>query len=377
MNRPNDFDTMFKEIPRAKLDRKEFDKFKFNQVIFDMPSTEIATKTNTIARIFGKNKDENFISDLLAFLMENNVEVLHKLLELSNSEDRISTYIISREYVFTNGRRIDFLIESDELLIGIENKIDSKEQTNQLKDYSIDLENISNGRNCIKILLKPKYNNIQAHSGFIYINYEDYVNSLKEIHLDFIQDLRGSFLLLDFIKHMEENIIMSNETDFVFNDWTEYIHKYSDQIQQIQKAAKTEERNILEYIKEKIGDELNDNENWSFGQKRYEPGFIQVFKDNWNKKTNVHYELLRMDKDIIPTKYVVRIDIEGGNVVTKNRIREELGLKNYQNEFMTFDLDYSNEKDFGKSIETMIAGLKKLMEDYNDKIDVVYSSFRD
>lgn len=366
---------MIEEMPKVKLDNQEFDELLFSQVIFDIPNIEPKIKTKTIARIFGRSKNENFLSDWLAYLFEHDTRVLSVLLNNIGIEDSIGEYNVSREYTLSDNRRIDFLIKSEEYLIGIENKIDSREQENQLKDYSKELIKLAKGKEVIKILLKPQSNTIKGSYGFKPVTYEAYIQGLKSIQLDFIEDLRGSFLLLDFIKHMEENIIMDRDKEFAFNEWTEYIYKYRDQIKNLQKATKIEEQNIVDYIVEKIISLVDDEQGWKFVAKRTENKFIQVFKNKWDKQPNVHFELFRTDNNVIPTKYVLRIDIEGKKETKddKNMIRDQLKLKNFANEFGTYDIDYKDEKSFTNSVDLMINDLKELMDNYSDEIDNIFN----
>lgn len=366
-----EFIELIKNMPKQEFHFKKFDQTIYNQVIFEMPKIASRSKTNTIARIFGKSKNENFISDWLAYLLANNEAVLSSILNILNIEYSNQEYLVNREYVFENGRRIDFLIESEDFVIGIENKIDSYEQVNQLKDYSIELDKYADGKTCIKILLKPRDHAIQAGYGFSVMNYEDLLEKLKMIQADFIKDLRGSFLLLDFIKHMEENIV-SKENEFVFNEWTEYISKYSDQIKTITKAVETEERNVLDYIKDKVL-ALVDNENeWSFGVTRYEKSYIQFFKKAWDLSPNIHYEIKRKDNNTLPTEMQLRIDIERGKIQEKDKIKDHLGLEKHINYFEIFKLDYSSEKSFEISVDLMVNRLAELIEKYTDKIDELF-----
>lgn len=197
-------DKMFENLPKKSFFYEEFDKLIFNQIIFDMPSIESKQKTNTIAKIFNRSKDENYLSDWLAYLLENNTEVLSKLLGLAGFDYHNEEVVVNREYIFSSNRRIDFLIESEQFIIGIENKISAREQKNQLKDYSKEIKKIADNRDIIKILLKPESNSLAATNGFVAINYKEFVEELKNIHLDFIENLRLSFLLLDYIKHIGE-----------------------------------------------------------------------------------------------------------------------------------------------------------------------------
>lgn len=47
-------------------------------------------------------------------------------------------------------------------------------------------------------------------------------------------------------------------------------------------------------------------------------------------------------------------------------------LENHINEFDVYEIDYSSEDKFVKSVEKMILGLQKIMEEYTDAIDEIF-----
>jgi len=96
----------------------------------DIPHIKSEKRTNTIAHIFGKDSNENFVSDELSFLITpeefGDERPLVKMLECAGTVVRLENVKVTREYVMKDledGRRIDFLIETDDAIIGIENKI--------------------------------------------------------------------------------------------------------------------------------------------------------------------------------------------------------------------------------------------------------------
>jgi|LSQX01.3.fsa_nt_gb hypothetical protein len=346
-----------------------------NNLVDQIPSKELKMKTPTIGYIFNKEKNENFISDWLAFLMRNNYKIILSLLEDTNFDDyENEEYEVEREYVFKNGSRIDFLISNQTTVIGIENKIDSTTHANQLRSYKTQLNKISEGREVIQILLKPQQNNAKATNGFVEVTYETLIERMKLISLDFITDLRGSFLTLDFIKHIEENVMKQSKIEFEYNEWVEYLGKHSEKIKLINVAASNETNIIVDYVKNHMRALIDFDEDWSVGNgTSSDKRFIQLYKNHWKQNVDIHFELFRKDYNIIPKQYVIRIDIEQGTKEEKDAARNFLGLKRFVQEMTEiFIIDYSSEEKFTDSIQKIMIEFKNIINTYASKIDEWY-----
>lgn len=183
---------------------------ELEKIIKDVPIVKSIPKTDTIARIFGKTRDENFVSDWLAYLIRNDRQILGLIFEYFAFDMPIVDYEVIREYGFESGRRIDLLVESDEFIIGIENKIDSGQQLNQLKDYNKSLSKLAGDRGVLMIFLKPSNNKSIPTHGFLELTYDELSTILKKVNVSFVYNLRFAFLLQDFITHLEENLMSKN-----------------------------------------------------------------------------------------------------------------------------------------------------------------------
>ena len=125
------------------------------------------------------------------------------------------------------------------MIIGIENKIWSGLGYQQLQDYSKSLEKLSKGKEIRKILLLPQNNmsiNLNKNnsdisvSGFVSVTYEDFANALKNLQINFIENLRSSFLLQDFITYVEEYFMDSN-VDMKKNfDMVSFLFEHKNQL---------------------------------------------------------------------------------------------------------------------------------------------------
>lgn len=344
-------------------------KEEFKAVIDAIPDSRVKIKTETIARIFKKDRAENFISDWLAFLMENNPSVLKSIFKCADVSMENLDFEIEREYVFQDNRRIDFLLIGQNTIVGIENKVDSGKLENQLKDYSKSLDKLAGKRNIVKIFLKPKSNLSEASDGFIPITYEELILEFKKIHIDFIEDLRVAFLLNDFITHVEENIALKNVEGFEFNEWTFFLSKHNKNLLTIAEETKKESINVNNFIKEKLLSIVDYSDEWTIGNDKPEPTYIQLYKKNW-KNPFVHFELLRKESNSLPTKYDIRLDIELGDKNTKNKVVELLGFFQPINILKKdIEIDYTSSESFNSSINDIMDILKKYIEEYEFKID--------
>ncbi|SJZ97908.1 PD-(D/E)XK nuclease superfamily protein [Pilibacter termitis] len=344
-------------IKMSELERAE-------ETLSMIPQSVVKTKTETIARVFGKPKAENFISDWFAFLLRNNSKVVEALLCSAGYEFDGQEFEVNREYIFSDGRRIDFLLKSETTIIGIENKIDSGKQDNQLEDYSNELEEMEKGKNIVKIFLKPSYNVSKATSEFIEVNYEDLIEEMKKIPLDFISDLRGSFFLLDFIKHIEENIIIMEQ--FEFSEWTSFLAKHQKDIATINHQSYENAKNIRSLVKEKMFSIVDEQEEWNVAE---HPTYIQFFKEEWSKEglPFIHFELLNTG-NVLPTSYLIRLDIEGKR--NKKEIVNLLGLNsNLHVLHEGIPIDYTNSETFYQSIDETMEVLKGCIEEWVPKIE--------
>ena len=125
------------------MEEKFFDTKLFKDFLAKAPIVNLKTPTVTFGTIFKHEHKENFISDWLAYLLDpNNIgttEPLECFINIAHADENytidFSEVNIQREYVFQESkRRIDFLITTPSHIIGIENKIWSKQLENEFKN---------------------------------------------------------------------------------------------------------------------------------------------------------------------------------------------------------------------------------------------------
>jgi PD-(D/E)XK nuclease superfamily len=167
----------------------------------------------TFMEIAGYPHFENVCSNILAFYLQPSNEhgfgtlFLNVLVTLIDEEIEIDGQGIDvrREELTGNGKRIDLVIESDNYVFGIENKIFAGLYS-PFSDYSNHLESLSNGRPVYKILLSLR--SVQSSPqlyGFYPISYEIlFQKVLANIGLCFLTSHEPhTTFLRDFIKTIQ------------------------------------------------------------------------------------------------------------------------------------------------------------------------------
>jgi PD-(D/E)XK nuclease superfamily len=198
----------------------------------------------TFMEIAGYPHFENVCSNILAFYLQPINEhgfgtlFLDVLAKLIDKEIVIGgqSIEVKREELTKNGKRIDLVIESENFVVGIENKIFAGLYS-PFQEYSEHLDSLSNGRQVCKVLLSLR--SIQPSPelyGFKPICYEDFFQKVvdnigscfltaHEPHItflrDFIQTLRNLQKVtmmdrqrLNYFRDNQKNIaILLNEVD--------------------------------------------------------------------------------------------------------------------------------------------------------------------
>lgn len=160
-------------------------------------------------------KYENVWSRILGFYLNPNNEhqlgstVLNAFLEcieagqLSITENSLT---VTPEFHTSNGNRIDLLIECDNFIIGIENKVDAG-LYNDLEDYSRTIDDVAGGLGIPTYKVVLSKNRIITNNGFRNVTYTTFFNSLEN-RLSQMQlpNSKYSTFLLDFIHHTRKVI---------------------------------------------------------------------------------------------------------------------------------------------------------------------------
>ena len=180
--------------------------------------------SESIFDIAGYPHYENVASNILAFFLNPSNEhglghlILSSLLNLSGaSEINQSNVQVSREASTIKGGRLDILIETDNQLIGVENKI-YHYLANDLEDYSNLLDKLAqpNQLSVVKIVLGIRKE--QSSFGFISITYEELFLKVKERLGIYATTSSQKWLLylIDFMSTIEK--LRGDDMEFDDND---------------------------------------------------------------------------------------------------------------------------------------------------------------
>ena len=197
----------------------------------------------TFMEISGYPHYENVCSNILEFFFDTKNE--HNLKDLfiksllqaidpnQDIHNEIEEVKVEREVYTENNKRIDLVLETDELVIGIENKIFAS-LYNDLNDYSVTIDAKREGTKkvAIKIVLSLKeIDPTQITSGFQNIIYKDFFYNIKKNLGDYI--LEGDN---DYILHLKEFIITllnQNGETMVNKEMYQFCEKNFNRIQEL------------------------------------------------------------------------------------------------------------------------------------------------
>lgn len=397
---------------------------KYLEIIKEAPELDVSLRTDTIASISNSVRKENFISNWIAYLICNSSDLLELIIALINKKiigesinyNDENEYQVHREYVFENNKQIDILIESDDFLIGIENKIEAKFQDNQLLNYSEGLGGIGSEKKVVLATLIPKDRKKEVEHGVV-ITYHELLSLLKDPRIQ-TDDDRYIFFLKDFITTLEENYmknIEKNDLDFLdfLNENGKKIKKLKDNISAINTL-------MVNQIKSFVIDLPRIEEEWCTKESNNFT-YIQFYKNNWkNSETGIdlHFEVFPVyEKSIFPKSFIIRLDVEGnpkqtigtdakdkpkqiianglvdeinkkyneqrkkdGKVITNKVILEKVVVGKNQNTIpLTKEifLDYSSTELFEESLMHLKKVLIELVQYHSDLIEQTYTCYKE
>lgn len=183
----------------------------FLAVLHDFESLPTTSESESIFDVAGYPHYENVCSNILAFYLNPNNEhglgslLFSSLMNLAKSDDSCQgNFQVYREYSTKRGGRLDLLIETDNQLIGIENKI-FHDLRNDLHDYSSTIDELSVQKNLspVKIVLSIKDHAVD--NGFIGITYKNFIAEIRQRLGLYAGKSSQKWLLylLDFMNSME------------------------------------------------------------------------------------------------------------------------------------------------------------------------------
>lgn len=229
----------------------------------DLYKNEKIEKEKTFLEIARIAHQEVVISNILAFYLDINEEhelgdaLLASLLESAEIEIEkpIMEVSIEREYRTKKGNFIDLIIQTDEFVLGIENKIYSSVY-NDLSDYAETIESINPKAYKILLSLSEETESAQK-ANFINVTYKMLLNNLKTKFGTIMKyENKWHVYMGDFIKNIENlynerKIIMNQEVQEWVNQNQEeinYMYKFLMELKMEMNEKTTKMKNILEEL---------------------------------------------------------------------------------------------------------------------------------
>lgn len=254
----------------------------------------------TLPEVFDKESQEGFLTSWLSYLLNPKtngfgVEPLKALLrcidiERAFDEDEV---VIEREFTFSEyGKRIDILITTSDLIIGIENKLYSGESGEQTEFYWRGMSNLakSNKQSLLGIYLKPEANmSTPKCKNFKTVTYTKLCNELRSIEHDHCRNHRKNFFFYEFLLYVEDKLMLKSETGFP--EITEDVKLYHENQMLLEKL----EQNYENYNKE-VGNWLRNRIEETSKSKFYAKSptkfYWQIIESaDWDEDS-FHFELL-------------------------------------------------------------------------------------
>lgn len=203
----------------------------------------------TFMEISGYPHFENVCSNILKFffmseevhgLKDLMLKALLRTIGLDITNELIVNDVI-REQLTGRGNRIDIIVETDEYIIGIENKIYAL-LTNDLQDYSTYLQGISNGRKLIKVVLSLHSIAHLSH-GFVNVKYDDFFSNIDQLVGSYWHISNNKYLsyLDDFInsiRRLEGGTGMNSELLSFINENKEEVEKIYMAVNDVKKELR-------------------------------------------------------------------------------------------------------------------------------------------
>ena len=198
----------------------------------------------TFMDIAGYPHYENVCSNILSFYFDPSAEhgmkdlLIQSFLDCAEFDkeslhEEYTTAKIDREVATKNNKRLDILIELDNLVIGIENKIWA-DLYNPLEEYDTLIAETAKDRKQVKVVLS--INIVQKSSlsnGFINITYQNWIDQIQKVMGKYLLDANPKYLnyFFDFIKTIQRlggKCMQNKEVNDFFKQHHETIKKLSD-----------------------------------------------------------------------------------------------------------------------------------------------------
>lgn len=341
----------------------------------------------TLPGIFGKQRNETFITSWLAYLLNPDINglglaPLNALLQCytqrakKDPDSMILTdaeqVSVETEYTFTDsGRRIDLLITTESYVIGVEHKIDAGEHGDQTSDYWQGLLKLRDAENqnlsqkpsepkgTVAIYLTPKANSGEpVCDHFVVVTYSDWLNKLKEIPYEYQGDHRKNFFFYEYLLYVEEELMDANNTGYPkMNETVELYHSNSI----VLRKAKEEYEKYNENLGNWLVKRAKEIDSRFLADAPKPTKYWQLWEDrNW-KELNFHFELnwQKTEKKLCELNENDNVLLYAHLETNDLAIREHFNLPKGNNlHCERVAVDFSSEEKAEQSLQTIVGRLR-------------------
>jgi hypothetical protein len=230
----------------------------WEKILHDFQSIPKSEINRTFMQISGYPHYENVCSNILAFFLDPKNEhglkdlcyqallscIREKSPQLIASEVQEAKVIKVGREVDCNGKRLDLLLESDQFVIGIENKI-WHHLFNELEVYGEKIQTRAKEKNLPYICIILGIRKETPSHGFISITYSEFFNYLKSLMGYYTVKASAKFVIYlnDFIKTIENlqgSEMLNNQQVKFFKDNYQSITSLIQQFESHQKTLNGE-----------------------------------------------------------------------------------------------------------------------------------------
>lgn len=357
-------------------------EINFNDLQTKLNNLIIKKQPKTFLKILDKEYNEVLVSKYLAYFldeMNTNRDILKQILTYTSSRNGTDNFVellndvefedIQTEEQISEHSRVDIIIKYSSFWIVVENKINAFEsKVNQTVDYERQLKEINKDHIPVKyIYLKPNFNKSKAsNKNFSELLYSDLINIFKKVKKESLNDIENYLYFMDFIKHMEEYFMKSNQRidDPALQVYFENKNKIDHII------------NIYNQESQKVRLQIVDSLKNAFPNYRVHDTstYIQIFKDTWENRgsTGIHFEIVASNTkfDTLLGKETVRLRFCIHNEKNTREkysdiAQETINIKKYM---------FNNDENITKSINDIIQEVQSLINKYEKLIDTTIAS---
>lgn len=329
----------------------------------------------------GNNFLIRFLRDIV-ILQPNNLNVKNKFGIFDINTLNFNNIEIRREW-----QNIDLLIIFDDLVVCIENKVDSKDHSNQLKKYKDIVE---------KNFPKEKFKNLfvyltpngseptsrESISCYTIYSYEKIINHLNqilEIHSDSL-NIKILHYISDYVKTLELEIMNNNE----LNDLADKIYQSHKDLMDFIIENKSDTATRIYPFFEKCIQDFG----WVIGSKN--KGYVRFLTPNlkniipnngngWNKKESFLFEIdFYWNKNSIVFKTVISPNASEVHKILKKALEEVDGHKKPKgNQWLVHFIEkesFDIEKLILENDSIIIEKINKILKKIKDIVDKVEES---